>query len=74
MALRRQRLAFPLGHRPFHHLAVHVEAHRLDMAVLLAAQQIPRPAEFQVQRRNAKSRAQIAEFLQRREPLPRDRT
>ncbi len=60
---RRQRLALALGHGALHHLAIHVEADRLDVAVLLAPQQIPRPAQLQVERRDAEPRAQIAEFL-----------
>ena len=61
--LWRDRFAFPLGHGALHHLAVHVESDRLDVAVLLAAKQVPRAAQFEIERGDAKSRAQIAEFL-----------
>ena len=72
MNLRRHLFAAQLAHRVFQHPHVHIEADRVDMAVLLAAQQIARAAQFQIERRDLESRAQIAELLQRRQPLARD--
>ena len=43
----------------------------LDVAALLAAQQIARAAQFQVERGDLEARAQVAELLQRRQPSPR---
>ena len=42
------------------------------MPVLLAAEEVSRSAELQVQRRDPEARAQLAELLDRREPAPRD--
>jgi len=49
---------------------INVEAHGVDVAVLLAAQQVPRPVQLQIERGNPKLCAQVAEFLQRRQPAP----
>ena len=59
------RLALPFGHRPLHHLAIHVEADCFDVAVLLAAQQISGASQFQIERGDAEPRTEIAEFFQR---------
>ncbi len=42
------------------------------MPVLLAAQQVARAAQFQIERRDLEARAEIAEFLQRGQALARD--
>ena len=42
------------------------------MAALLAAQQISRAAQFQVERGDLEASAQIGKFFQRRQPAPRD--
>ena len=42
------------------------------MAVLLPAQQVAGAAQFQIERGNLESRAQVAEFLQRRQALARN--
>ena len=54
-------------------LAIQIEANRADLAVLFAAQQISGAAQFQIERGNAEARAQIAEFFQSREAMPRQR-
>ena len=43
-----------------------------DVAVLLAAQQIARAAQFQIERGDLEAGAQVAEFLQRRQAFARD--
>ena len=72
MHLQRHLLALQLLHRLFQQLHVHVETDRVDVPVLLAAQQVARAAQFQVQRRDLEARAQVGELLQRRQPLARD--
>src|SRR4029434_8865586 len=57
----------------FEHLRVQVEADGVDVARLLAAEQIARAAQFQVERGYAEARAQVREFAYRGQPLPRDR-
>ncbi len=44
------------------------------MSVLLAAQQIAAAAQFQIERSDFEAGAQIAKFLQRRQPLARHLT
>ena len=51
---------------------VRVEAHGLDVTVLLAAQQIAGAAQFEIERGDLEARAQIAEFFQRGQTLARD--
>ena len=72
MNLRRDLFAAQFAHRVFQHPHIHVEADGVDVAVLLAAQQIARAAQFQIERRDFEARAQIAELLQRGQPLARD--
>ena len=72
MNLRRDLFALQLAHRLFQHPHIHIEPDRIDVPVLLAAQQIARAAQFQIERRDLEPRAQIAELLQRRQPLARD--
>ena len=50
---------------------VHIETDGVDVAVLLATQQISRAAQFQVERRNLEPGAQVAELLQRRQAFAR---
>jgi hypothetical protein len=45
---------------------------RCHVPVLFAAQQVARPAQFQIERGDLEARAEVREFLQRRQPLPRD--
>ena len=66
------RFALALGDGAFHHLAVHIEADRFDMSVLLASQQVSGAAQLQIESCNPKPRAQIAELLQCCQPLARD--
>ncbi len=42
------------------------------MPVLFAAEQVARAAQFQVERRDLESGAEVAEFLQRSQSLARD--
>ncbi len=70
-AFRRERFTFPLGDGALHHLAVHVEADRFDVAVLLA-EEIARTAQFEIECCYTEARAQVAEFLERREALAGD--
>ena len=67
------RLALQLANRLFEQLHVHLEADRLDVAALLAAEQIPGAADLEIERRHAEAAAEIAELLDRRQPLLRDR-
>ena len=64
-------LALQFAHRALQHGGVELESHGFDVAALLAAQQIARAAQFQVERGNLESRAQVAELFQRRQPAPR---
>ena len=52
---------------------IEIEADGDDVAVLLAPQQVARAAQFQIQRRDAETRPELAEFAQRRQPPPRQR-
>ncbi len=70
--LQRRLLALELVHRLFQQPDVHVEPDRADVAVLLAAQNIARAAQFQIERGDLESGAQIAELLERGQPLARD--
>ena len=72
MDLRRHLLALQFADGFFQQPDIGVEAHRVDMAVLLAAQQIAGAAQFQIERGDLESGAQVAEFLQRRQPLAGD--
>ena len=51
---------------------VHVEPDRVDVAVLLAAQQVAGAAQFQIERGDLEPRAQVAEFLERRQAFAGD--
>src|ERR1700682_967408 len=61
-------LAFQGGYRSLHHLAVEVKSDRVDVAVLLASEQVSGASKFQVERGDAESRSESAEFLERGEP------
>ncbi len=56
-------LALQLLHRGFQHRRVKLEANRLDVPALLAAQHVARAAQLQIERRNLESRAQVAKIL-----------
>ena len=62
-------LALELPDRLLEQLHVHVEADRLDVAALLAAEQVAGAADLEVERRDAEAAAEIAELADRREPL-----
>ena len=64
VAFRRYCFALSLRDRALHHLAVHIESHRLDMPVLLAAKKVPGAAQLQVERGDSEARSEIAELLQ----------
>ncbi len=63
MHLQRRFFAFQLMHGLFQQADVHVEADRADVSVLLAAQDIARAAQLQIERGDFETRAEIAEFL-----------
>src|SRR5260370_1768155 len=65
-------LALQFGDGALQHLAIHVEADRFDVAVLLAAEHVAGAAKFEVERRDAESCAQFAEFLHGGEALAGD--
>ena len=50
-------------------LHVHLEADGLDVPALLAAEQVAGAANLEVERRDAEAAAEIAELLDRRQPL-----
>ena len=54
-------------------LGVQLEADGVDVAALLAAQQVARAAQFQIERGDLESGAQVGEFLQRGQAAARDR-
>ena len=60
-----ETLALQLAHGALQHGGVQLEAYRFDVAALLAAQQIARAAQFQIERGNLEACAQIAELFQR---------
>ena len=66
-------LALQLADRLFEQLHVHLEADRVDVTALLAAEQVAGAANLEVERGHAEAAAQIAELLDRRQPLARHR-
>src|SRR5262249_28398645 len=66
-------LAAQLLDSAFEHLRVKIEADSVDVAGLLAAEQIARPAQLQVERGDAKPRAEVGEFAYRGQSLSGDR-
>ena len=71
MDLRRHVLALQFPHHVVEQFQVRVESDGLNMAVLLPAQQVAAAAQFQIQRGDFETRAQVAELAQRRQPFPR---
>ncbi len=72
MHLQRRCFALQLVHGLFQQPNVHVEADGADVAVLLAAQNVARAAQLQIERRNFEAGAEVAEFLERGQALARD--
>ena len=66
-------LALELADGLLEQLHVHLEADGIDVTALLAAEQIAGAADLEVERRHAEAAAEVAELLDRREPLLRDR-
>src|SRR5205085_7926977 len=66
-------LAFQLTDRLLEQLHVHLEANGVDLAALLAAEQVAGAADFEVERGDPESAAEIAELLDRGEAFLRDR-
>src|SRR5215472_10654910 len=62
-----RQLAFQFADGALQHCGVQLEADGFDMAALLAAEQVSRAAQLQVESRDLESRAEIAEFFQRSE-------
>jgi nitroreductase len=65
-------LALQLLHRRLEHGRVQLEADGLDVAALLAAEHVARAAQLQVERGDFKSRAEVAELLERGETAAGD--
>src|SRR5207244_2614997 len=61
-----------LPDRLLEELHVHLEANRIDLPALLAAQQIAGAANLEVERRDAEAAAEVAELFDRRQPFLRD--
>ncbi len=59
--------------RSFEHLGIEVEANCLDVAGLLPSEKVPRPAQLEVERRDAETGPQIREFSNGRQTAPRHR-
>ena len=66
-------LALQLADRLLEQLHVHLEADGLDVPALLAAEQVAGAADLEIERRHAESAAEVAELLDRGEPLLRNR-
>ena len=66
-------LALELADGLLEQLHVHLEADGVDLPALLAAEQVAGAANLEVERGDAEAAAEIAELLDRREPLLRDR-
>src|SRR6266540_1083994 len=67
--LLARRLAPELPHRLVEELRVELEADRLDLAGLVLAEEVPRPADLEIVARDLEARAELAEALQHLEPL-----
>ena len=67
----RPFLTFDFADGPLQHRCIELETDRVDVAALLSAEQIARPAQFQVERGNLEPCAQVRKFLQCRQPAPR---
>ena len=65
--LPRRILAFHFADRAIQHLGVELEADGLDVAALLAAQQVAGSAQFQIESGNFEAGAQIGKFFQGRQ-------
>ena len=65
--------ALELADRLLEQLHVHLEADGIDVPALLAAEQVAGAANLEVERGDAEPAAQIAELLDRGQPLLRDR-
>ena len=63
--------ALEFANRLLEELGVHLEADRLDVPALLAAEQVAGAADLEVERRDAEAAAERAELLDRRKPLAR---
>ena len=68
----RHLLALQLAHGFFKHTRVHIEAHGVDMAVLLAAQQVASTPQLEIERRNLEACPKVAELFERGKPFSRD--
>ena len=66
-------LALELADRFLEELHIHLEPDGLDVPALLSAEETAGSANFEVERGNPESAAEIAELLDRREPLFGDR-
>src|SRR2546429_1795599 len=61
--VRGDFFALQLGNGALQHLAIHIEADRFDVAVLLAAEHVAGAAKLEIECGNAESGTQFAEFL-----------
>ena len=65
-------LAFEPADRFFEHGGVHLEADGVDVAALLAAEQVAGAADFEVERGDPEAGAEVAELLDRGEAAAGD--
>ena len=65
-------LALHLAHGLFEHRRVHLKADRLDVAGLFAAEHVAGAAEFEIERGDLESRAQVGELLERGQAAARN--
>ena len=72
MDLRRHFFALQLADGLIQQPHIGIEADGVDVAMLLASQQIPGAAKLQVEGRDLEAGPQVAELLQRRQALARD--
>src|SRR5580698_6383604 len=70
--LGRNLFSLELLHSLLEQANIRVVAYGFDVAVLFTAEQVPRAAQLQIERRDFEPGAQVAEFLQRRQTLARN--
>src|SRR5208282_3390195 len=66
------RFALHFADGAFQHLRVKFEAHRFDVAALLAAEKIPRASQFEIEGSDLEAGAEVGKFLERGEAATRD--
>ena len=66
-------LALQLAHGALQHRGVQLEADGVDVAALLAAEHVAGTAQFEIESGDLEARAEVGEFLQRRQTAAGDR-